>query len=382
MIFQRSLPLYTFFLFSCTNTGTAFVSPTNTSHKARFIPGRLLSHPYEHYLNSNAYDLTGNTPYVNDQAQGQILSVDPNRVSSSGVRFGDVQDGLNKLYPDEDLSSRNALSRTDGYWSYISKGEEPDQGLTYGEFDLLFFADLIEKGLQMHIAESGCSDISQKVFTDIGSGTGRLVFGAAALHPNLKLARGIEILPGIHEKAVSTLEACTNEMDGVASLPFSDFLNAKLAPIAFRCGSFDDRYEYYGDSDIIFVFSTCFSTEMMSNLSDSIGAQCKEGTIIITTEYKLNTHGSVDPVVGDGTMPFGDYKIDLIDSVDGECELVGGRSTAHIHRVAKSAAGNYYCQRTRPEGGQSTEVQEEAMDALKYLKPRNQMSFEEFVKSQ
>ena len=280
------------------------------------------------------------------------------------------------------MSSRNALSRTDGYWSYISKGEEPDQGLTYGEFDFLFFADLIEKGLQMHIAESGCSDISQKVFTDIGSGTGRLVFGAAALHPNLKLARGIEILPGIHEKAVSTLEACTNEIDCVASLPCSDFLNAKLAPIAFRCGSFDDRYEYYGDSDIIFVFSTCFSTEMMSNLSDSIGAQCKEGTIIITTEYKLNTHGSVDPAVGDGTMPFGDYQIDLIDSIDGECELVGGRSTAHIHRVAKSAAGNDYCQRSRPEDGQTSEVEQEAIDALKYLKSRNQMSFEEFVKSQ
>ena len=135
MIFQRSLSLYTLFIFSCNNNGTAFVSPRNNRHKTLFPPGRLLSHPYEDYLNSNAYDLTGNTQHITDQAQGQILSVDLNKISSSGVRFGDIQDGLNKLYPDEDLSSRNDRSRTDGNWSFISKGEEPDQGLTYGEFE-------------------------------------------------------------------------------------------------------------------------------------------------------------------------------------------------------------------------------------------------------
>jgi hypothetical protein len=37
---------------------------------------------------------------------------------------------------------RNALSRTDGYWPYIQKGEDLPQQFTYGEFDFTFFAQL------------------------------------------------------------------------------------------------------------------------------------------------------------------------------------------------------------------------------------------------
>jgi len=312
-------------------------------------------------------------------------TIDPNKASLSGTTYGDVLSGLNMLYPPDEMSSRNAMSRTDGYWKYISKGEEPPSTLVYGEFDFLTFSDLLDKSVAYYNESIENQDgklvngWSDKTFLDIGSGTGRLVIGAAALHP-FKVCKGLEILPGIHESALNNLEICKrssrssdgsatdknpqkintshlpyewNPMTGGAasledgqnqsnelssseySLSTDDGKVLPLSPIAFTCGSFDDPYEYIGDSDIVFVFSTCFSEEMMSKLSDCIGRQCRQGTIVITTEYKLNSAGTIQPLPGT-TMSFGDYDIDLVDSIDCYNWLVGGKSTAHVHRVMNS----------------------------------------------
>ncbi len=311
-------------------------------------------------------------------------TIGSNQKSLSGTSYADVISGLSVLYPPEELSTRNALSRTDGYWKYVAKGEEPPQTLIYGEFDVLFFADLMDKALSMHNEGSiGNSPISEKTFLDIGSGTGRLVVGASALHPTLKLCRGLEILPGIHEKALESLDMCKS-IDGSMRLspqPNShDRQGIPLAPICFDCGSFSDPYQYFGDADVIFVFSTCFSAEMMSSLSDGIARQCKPGTIIITTEYKLNTSGTIAPLSSDPTMPSGEYEIDLVNSIDGQNWLVGGVSTAHIHRLTKSLWDGKGA-RTRPSPSHQDEMLKEAKEALEVLAPR-QLSFEEFLKSQ
>ncbi len=307
------------------------------------------------------------------------LTVDLNRKSSSGSVYGDVLSGLSILYPDEELSTRNALSRTDGYWKYISRGEEPPQTLTYGEFDFLFFAELIDKALDMHSGEvTGNHAISEKTFLDIGSGTGRLVIGAAALHPALKLCRGLEILPGIHEKALDSLNICKDDV-GNLRLPQPAGSNEKevmpLAPIILSCGSFSDPYEYFGDSDVIFIFSTCFSEDMMSSLSDGIGRQCKPGTIIITTEYKLNESGTLAPSPEDSEIPHGDYEIELIESIDGWNWLVGGQSTAHFQRLTKSLWKGPNALQPKEE------IFKKSAGTSQYNVPR-QLSFEEFVKAQ
>jgi len=310
-------------------------------------------------------------------------SIDPNTLSSSGAKYEDVLSGLNKLYPPDELSTRNAISRTDGYWKYISKGEAPPPTLTYGEFDFLFFADLIDKAIVLHNEGGGSDSIAEKTFTDIGSGTGRLVLGAAALHPNFKLCKGLEILQGIHENAVANLEICTNS-DATKSLSFETdegIGELSLAPIEFSCGSFHDPYEYFGNSDLIFVFSTCFTPEMMSSLSDGIGRQCKPGTIVITTEYKLNTSGHIGPLASDSHIPHGDYIIELVDSLDGTCWLVGGKSTAHIQRVTKSLWDGTG-PREKPEAWPESTALQEAQDALQYLKGPQQLSLVEFLKSQ
>jgi len=113
-------------------------------------------------------------------------SVDLNRKSVSNVPYGSVLLGLKELYPPLDLSKRNAISRSDGYWSYLKNGEEAPQHLTYGEFDFLFFCELLDRAHHYYFGgENQSKGWEGKVFVDIGSGAGRLVIGAAALHPVL-----------------------------------------------------------------------------------------------------------------------------------------------------------------------------------------------------
>lgn len=301
-----------------------------------------------------------------------------NKFSLLATSHHDILSGINILYPPDQLSGRNAASRTDGYWAFISKGENPPVTLTYGEFDFLFFARLMDKAL-MHRTTKQENDIiilEDITFTDIGSGTGRLVIGAAALHPSLKLCKGLELLPRIHEMAESVLDRCT--IDDRFQMP--SFLSSNgiekqipLAPITFTRGSFEDPYEYIGDSDVIFVFSTCFTPEMMKSLSDAIGRQCKEGTIVITTEYKLHASGIIDPTINDPNLPYGQYTIDEVESVDGDCWLVGGKSTAHIQRVTKSL-WNSSCPRQKPKELSTSDVL--------LVPPQEELTFEQYVHSQ
>ena len=136
-----------------------------------------------------------------------------------------VLDGLNILYPPTDLEKRNAISRTDGYWTYINNGDEPPLEYTYGEFDFYFFADLLDKANDYYNRYNACERMNDeyheedelskktwkgKTFCDIGSGTGRLVLAAAALHPDWKLCKGVEILDGIHQTALENLKRCQN----------------------------------------------------------------------------------------------------------------------------------------------------------------------------
>jgi len=423
---------------------------------------------------------------------------DPDAVSLSGVPYQQVLSGLISLFPPKDLSLRNAASRKDGYWEYISKGEEPPKQFTYGEFDFYFFSELLDKARYYYNGDTkGTTTVNSwdgMTFTDIGAGAGRLVFAAAALHPGFRLCRGLEILPSIHQVAEANLEKCrvlkrdipslssdnnvSDVVDGPTKLwqipkqadedwlqsfsgslfddngeedeeeeedewfnpddwasnydssddntddgdddedwenpdqflqQFRDvdgprneegleyiaeaettnicsddefFLSCPpisedgsivlegedsqqpqllpLAPIDFSCGSFENAYEYFGDSDVIFVFSSCMRQDLMSSLSMAIGRQCKPGSIIITTEFSLPLEGYIGPyqcsiddmassfASQDDDLPTGSYKLELLESVDGWVWLTGGESTAYIHRVVESLWEEGIGKRERP----------------------------------
>jgi SAM-dependent methyltransferase len=270
----------------------------------------------------------------------------PETRSISGVRFASVLSGMDKLFSPQDLDRRNALSRTDGYWPYIQKGEDPPQQFTYGEFDFYFFAQLLDRAHEIYFGNNNDDDKIQpdwqdQVFVDIGSGTGRLALAAAGLHPGWQKCRGVELLPGLHKAAEENLESCRRSDQEDYTLTATDGETGveeslPLAPIEFTCGSFDDPYVYFGDADCVFVFSSCMSESLMGSLSKSIGRQCKPGAIVITTEFMLPLEGTIDPFEADPRVPSGSYELQLVEKVEGWCWLTGGASTAYIHRVVKS----------------------------------------------
>lgn len=278
---------------------------------------------------------------------------------------------------------------------YISSGDEPPQELVYGEFDVEFFAQVVDRAIELY-------DGDAKVFCDLGSGTGRLVLVAAALY-DWDLVRGIELLPGIHEQAEEKLQSCRAKMtDSVepSSSPSSpqesewkqykqfspsdDWLNQlsqayngennelitplqatddnsteslekdkviddtyleyflgdthqiPLAPIKLSCGSFDNPYEFFGDANIVFCFSSAMPYHVIVNMARACGRQCKPGSLIITTEYALPIGGTIESFPEDPCVPDGDFKLELVEELHGSCDATGGESTVFIHRLTKS----------------------------------------------
>ena len=447
-------------------------------------------------------------PEPNPQADRDAMSL-------AGVPCKQVLSGLMSLFPPKDLSFRNAASRKDGYWEYISKGEEPPKQFTYGEFDFHFFSQLLDRARYYYNGDTEGTTVMNSwdgmTFTDIGAGAGRLVFAAAALHPGFRLCRGLEILPSIHQVAEANLEKCrvskrnalplspednlSNVVDGPTKLwqipketdedwlqSFSgsllgdkneedeeedewfnpddwtsncdsfdnktddddedwespdQFLQSicdesqpgnednvaaadtskdeyflscpptsedgsivleedlqqpkllPLAPIEFNCGSFEDPYEFFGDSDVIFVFSSCMSQDLMSSLSMAIGRQCKPGSVVITTEFSLPLEEQIGPYQcsidddtpssfasqGDG-LPTGSYKLELLESVDGWVWLTGGESTAYIHRVVESLWEEGVGKRDRP----APTVRQEARAVVEAIRCDSLANTEDFLR--
>jgi SAM-dependent methyltransferase len=235
-----------------------------------------------------------------------------------------VFEALDFLYDSSLLEERNALSRTDGYWPYVESNRDPPREYTYGEFDLSFFA---------HLLTIYCRDC--KSFRDIGSGTGQLVFAAAALMPSFEKCSGLEILPRLHECAISNLDRCRRNKEDIPILPSSDI---ELKPfIQFEQGSLEDPYMFIGDADVIFCFASCMPEPVRAALAIQIGRQCKHGTIVMTSEYPLHLSGTCPAVIDDEErIPEGIYELELVDTVTGPCDVVGGTSTVYIHRVNQS----------------------------------------------
>jgi hypothetical protein len=415
-------------------------------------------------------------PPLQEQDNFAALPENSNPISKAGVSYQQVVDGIDIVLPPEGLDQRFALSRKDGYWPYITKGDEPPQEFVYGEFDTMFFARVLDRAHELYFEnipnEQQQPDWTDKVFCDLGSGTGRLVLAAAALH-RWKKCRGVELLENIHKAAEENLNKCRiqDESSSTAGssappvptgsnstgthiavagapttrtttttssssqdpagqdnipawqhdywrqyksvMPQDDWLNQlsssleedgeeapncaeeadgriipaestpppqtsaettsvespaegdagyvlqyalpspnvpgglPLAPVEFSCGSFDDPYEYFGDPDCIFVFSTCMGPEVLDMLSRAVGEQCKPGCIVITTEHKLKTEGIVEPNLQDPSLPSGPYKLELLEEMSGKNPVVGGISTVFFYRVVQSLGDGI--RRTKPQ---------------------------------
>ena len=138
-----------------------------------------------------------------------------------------------------------------------------DKSYTYGEIDFESF----KKILDITKPQAG------EVFYDLGSGTGKPVISAALLFPFSKLY-GLEILNDLHELSKKILEEFEILYPDYAD--HVEFIKADLMDYDFANG------------DVIYIASTCFSTEFMEKLTKKIELT-KPGTRIITLTKKFKS---------------------------------------------------------------------------------------------
>ena len=182
---------------------------------------------------------------------------------------------LDTLYPPEELELRNALSRKDGYWPFVSKKEKPPIALAYGEFPLPFFSAVLDRAC----AAARCSDRANATFCDIGSGAGRLVLWAAATS-EWRSVRGVELLPGLHAAACEKL-AAARATGGLL----------RTADVAMVRGSWEDGALLEWDAiDVAFAYTTAFPASadgVLDELGAALTPRLRAGCVVVTTDYSL-----------------------------------------------------------------------------------------------
>lgn len=172
------------------------------------------------------------------------------------------------------------------------------KSLTYGEFDLPFFFQLL--GL--------VRPRPGEVFCDVGSGCGRLVLAAALAYP-WECACGVEVLSELHELAVRSHTQLVSFIEEGEEEEAARVLADKreggeqaahpiaLAPCDFLCGEASRllpqlllRKDGHGQqSVVVFVYATAWpsSGPYLTELSRTLGTVLPLGSRVITVDKQL-----------------------------------------------------------------------------------------------
>lgn len=149
------------------------------------------------------------------------------------------------------------------------KQNETSTSLVYGEVKFSAIAAILHK--------SGVSFPSGGCFVDLGSGSGRVVFAARLLH-NFEKLRGIEILEGLHEAAV-TVQQRFQTLAPILGKNLRHLLPANAVPSSMQFIRASFLESDWSDGDVVFANSTCFSDSLMHAISVQ-SKQLKEGAYI------------------------------------------------------------------------------------------------------
>jgi protein-L-isoaspartate O-methyltransferase len=135
------------------------------------------------------------------------------------------------------------------------------EGIQFGEIDATSFS----------VALEWVSPKPGETFVDLGSGAGKAVLTAAALH-DLASATGVEILRPLHDAAVAAAARC----------------DVGRTRVELLCA--DALAHPWQSCDLVFCTTTCFSDEMCARLEAGVH-ELRVGARLIVTTRPLRAEG-------------------------------------------------------------------------------------------
>ena len=250
--------------------------------------------------------------------------------SRATVDIADAQQLLDTVYGPSTYTDRLMIGRRAQLGDdlvyrpgLIGSSQPVDTSLTYGEYDLEFFAQLIEAtidGLDRDVSRDVDRDIDL-TFMDIGSGVGRLVLAAATLWPHrFSKCSGVEMVADLHTLASEAGRRAESQLT-----PRVKFVCADAAHALNRHFG-----ELAGGADVVFAYSSTWPAEgdVLTEFSELCGTCLPVGTRIITTDRRLQLRAE------DGS-----WRFDLLGHYEGRNAETGGTSIAYVQRVAKARTG-------------------------------------------
>ena len=183
-------------------------------------------------------------------------------------------------------------------------GGSVDTALTYGEYDLGFFATLVDRAL-----DGG--DGAGHSFVDVGSGCGRLVLAASELWPALARVSGVESVAELHALAAAASSAAPRAVD-------------------FYCADAHDALRADGplsDASLVFAYTSTWPSfgDELTDFSVTCGTRLKSGTRVVTTDKRLSNDGP--------------WEVRLLDALEGVNAETGGASVGFVQEVVRSTRG-------------------------------------------
>ena len=77
----------------------------------------------------------------------------------SSIALFSAYEAVDKMFDPDAVESRNAASRTSGYWRYVQKGKDPPLEFTYGESPLSSLEKVIQSMITHHLPSSSPSTL-------------------------------------------------------------------------------------------------------------------------------------------------------------------------------------------------------------------------------
>lgn len=146
---------------------------------------------------------------------------------------------------------------------------EKDASYTYGEITFIPFVGILDL----------IPRVSDGVFYDLGSGTGKAVL-TAALFGNFKEVIGIESLAALHREA---RKALAKLLSSIQTAPLAFQYPTKISFVEQDILTYD-----FTNASMLYVNATCFSDELWTALQEKFDALAP-GTILIVVSRELRT---------------------------------------------------------------------------------------------